>query len=86
MELDVEELVNSNHVQEDEKSSLLSKSDLEIKDGSNVMALVVVEEIESGKEIPQEVKPILEEVMDILSRKHVLMTSMQVKVVRLEMV
>ena len=48
--------------------------------------VLVVEEIESGKEIPQEVKLILEEVMDILSRKHVLMTSMQVKVVGLEMV
>ena len=44
-ELDVEKVVKSNHVQEDEKSSLLSKSNLEIKVGSDVMALVFVEEI-----------------------------------------
>ena len=38
----------------EEKSSLLSKSELEkeVKAGSDVMALVVVEEIESEKEIP----------------------------------
>ena len=60
--------------------------DLVIKASSDVMALVVIEEIESEKEIPQEVKPILEEVVDAFSRKHALLTSMQVKVVRLEMV
>ena len=58
----------------------------EIKVGSDVMALVVVEEIESEKEIPQEVKSILEEVMDALSRKHALLTFMLIKVVELEMV
>ena len=38
----------------EEKSSLLSKYELEkeVKAGSDVMALVVVEEIESEKEIP----------------------------------
>ena len=54
-EEDVEEVVESNHVQEEEeKSSLLSKSKLEkeIKVGSYVMALGVVEETKSGKEIP----------------------------------
>ena len=50
------------------------------------MALVVVEEIEGEKEIPQEVKSILEEVVDTLSKKHALLTSMEVKVVGLEMV
>ena len=65
-EEDVKEVVESNHVQEDEKSSLLSKSDLEIKDGSNVMPLVVVEETESEKEILQEVKPILEKFVDVM--------------------
>ena len=50
------------------------------------MALVVVEKIDGEKEIPQEVKWILEEVVDILSRKHALLTCMQVKVVGLEMV
>ena len=71
----------------DEKSSLLSKSELEkeIKVGSNVMALVVVEEIESKKEIPQEVKMFLDKAVDALSRKHALLTSMQVKVVGFEM-
>ena len=65
----------------------MSKFELEkeIKAGSDVMTLVA-EEIESEKEIPQEVKPILEEVMNALSRKHVLLTSMLVKVVGLEMV
>ena len=65
----------------------MSKYELEkkIKVGSYVMALVVVEEIESEKEIPQEVKLILEEVVDTLSRKHALLTSMPVKVVGLEM-
>ena len=50
------------------------------------MALVIDEEIEGEKEIPQEVKLILEEVMDTLSKKHALLTSMEVKVVVLEMV
>ena len=50
------------------------------------MALVVVEEIEGEKEIPQELKSILEEVVDTLSRKHALLTSMEVKVVGFEMV
>ena len=50
------------------------------------MALIVIEEIESEKEIPQEVKSYLEEVMDALSRKHALLTSMLVKVVGLKMV
>ena len=70
------------------KRSLLSKFELEkeIKASLDVMALVVVEEIESEKEIPQEVKSILEEVVDALSRKHALLTSMLVKVVGLEMV
>ena len=58
--LDVEEVVQPNHVQEDkEKSSLLSNFNLEIKDGSDVMTLVV-EETESEKEFSQEVKSILE--------------------------
>ena len=65
MKEDIEEVVESNHVQEDEKSSLLSKSDLEIKDGSNAMHLVVVEEAESEKGIHQEVKPILEKFVDV---------------------
>ena len=63
---DFEEVVESNHVQEDEKSSLLSKSNLEIKYCSNVMPLVVVEETESEKEIQQEVKPILEKFVDVM--------------------
>ena len=89
-EEDVEEVVQSNSVQEkEEKSSLLSKYELEkeIKVCSNVMALVVVEETKSEKEIPQEIKSILEEViMEALSRKHALLISMQVKVVGFEMV
>ena len=66
----------------------MSKSKLEkdIKASSDVMPLVVVDEMESEKEIPQEVKPILVEVRDTLSRKHALLTSKQVKVVGLEMV
>ena len=42
-----------------EKNSLLSKSELEkeIRAGSDVMALVTVEETESEKEIPKEVEP-----------------------------
>ena len=59
-------MIESNHVQEDEKSLLLSKSDLEIKDGSDVIPLVVVEEAESEKGISQEVKPILGKFVDVL--------------------
>ena len=72
----------------EEKSSLLSKSELEkeTKVGSDVMTLVIVEEIETEKEISQEVKSILEEVVDTLSRKYVVLTSMQPTVVGLEMV
>ena len=72
----------------EEKSSLLSKSELEkeTKVGSDVMTLVIVEEIETEKEISQEVKSILEEVVDTLSRKYVVLTSMQATVVGLEMV
>ena len=43
---DIEKVVKSNHVQEDEKISVSSKSDLEIKDGLDGMPLVVVEEKE----------------------------------------
>ena len=58
-QLDVEEVVESNHVQEEEKkSSRLSNFDLEIKDVYDVMTLVI-EETESEKEFLQEVKPIL---------------------------
>ena len=77
---DGKEIVESNHVQEEEeKSSLFSKSELEkeIEVGSYVMTLDVVEETESEKEIPQEVKAILEEDVEALSRKHALLTSMQ---------
>ena len=51
-----------------EKNSLLSKSELEkeIRVSLDVMALVVVEETESEKEIPKEVKPILEEFFDVV--------------------
>ena len=47
---------------------MLSKSELEkeIRAGSDVMALVVVEETESEKEIPKEVEPILEEFVDVV--------------------
>ena len=49
-EEDVEQVIKSNHVQQDEeKSSLLSNFDLEIKDVSDVMTLVI-EEIESENE------------------------------------
>ena len=64
--MDLEEVLKSNHVQEDKKSSLLSKSDLEIKDDLYVMPLVVVEETKSEKEILQEVKPILEKLVDVV--------------------
>ena len=58
--MDVEEVVESNHVQKDEeKSSLLSNFDLKIKDVSDVTTLVV-EETENEKEFSQEVKLILE--------------------------
>ena len=50
------------------------------------MALGVVEETKSEKEIPQEIKPVLDEAAEALSRKHALLTSIQVKVVELEMV
>ena len=85
---DVKEVVESNHVQEEgEKISLFSKSELEkeIKVGSYMMTLDVFEETKSEKGIPQ-VKSTLEEVVEALSRKHALLTSMQVKVVGLEMV
>ena len=51
-----------------EQNSLLSKSELEkeIKAGSDVMALVAIEETESEKEIPKEVKPILAEFVDVV--------------------
>ena len=44
-----------------EQNSLLSKSDLEkeIRAGSDVMALVAIEETENEKEIPKEVEAIL---------------------------
>ena len=66
---------------------MLSKCELEkeIKVGSDVMALGVIEETKSEKEIPQ-VKPIPKEAMEALSRKHALLTSMQVKVVGFKMV
>ena len=55
-----------------EQNSLLSKSELEkeIRAGSDVMALVAIEEIESKKEIPKEVEPILAEFVDDLRRFH----------------
>ena len=68
-EEDIRKVVESNHVQKDkEKSSLLSEFDLEkgIKVGFNVMDLVVVEEMERKKEIPQEEKPTIEEFVDIV--------------------
>ena len=54
-----------------ENNSLLSKSELEkeIRAGSDVMALVAVEEIESEKEIPKEVEPILEEFVDVVPKE-----------------
>ena len=66
-ELDVE-VVKYNRVQEDEeKSSLQSNFDLEIKNVSDVTTLVV-EETESQKETPLEVKPILE-VVDVMPKE-----------------
>ena len=55
----------------EEKNYLLSKSELEkeIRAGSDVMALVVVEETESEKEIPKEVEPILEEFVDVVPQE-----------------
>ena len=52
----------------EEKNSLLSKFELkkEIIAGSDVMALVAIEEIESEKEIPKEVELILEEFVDVV--------------------
>ena len=53
----------------EEKSSLLSKSELEkeIKVGSNVTPwLLLKKQIKSEKEIPQEVRPILEEFVDVV--------------------
>ena len=52
----------------EEKNSLLSKSELEkeIRVGSDVTALVAIEEIESEKEIPKEVEPILEEFVNVV--------------------
>ena len=51
---DGEQVIKSNHVQEDgEKSSLQSKFELEIKFVYDVMDLVVVQEIEREKEILQ---------------------------------
>ena len=64
---DVEQVIKSNHVQEDEeKSSLQSKFELEIKFDYDVIDLVVVQEIESEKEILQEVKHILEACVDVV--------------------
>ena len=58
--LDVEEVVESNHIQEDEEnSSLLSNFDLEVKDVSDA-ATLVVEETESEKEFSLEAKSIIE--------------------------
>ena len=51
-----------------EQNSLLSKSELEkeIRAGSDVMALVAIEEKESEKEIPKEVEPILAEFVGVV--------------------
>ena len=51
-----------------EQNSLLSKSEMEkeIRAGSDVMAFVAIEEIESEKEIPKEVEPILAEFVDVV--------------------
>ena len=50
------------------QNSLLSKSELEkeIRAGSDVMALVAIEETESEKEILKEVEPILAEFVDVV--------------------
>ena len=54
-----------------EQNSLLSKSEMEkeIRAGSDVMALVAIEETESEKEIPKEVEPILAEFVDVVSEE-----------------
>ena len=67
---------------------MLSKCELEkeIKVGLDVMALGVIKETKSVKEIPKEVKSIPKEAVEALSRKHALLTSMQIKVVGFEMV
>ena len=51
-----------------EQNSLLSKSEMEkeISVGSDVMALVAIEETESEKEIPKVVEPILAEFVDVV--------------------
>ena len=51
-----------------EQNSLLSKSELEkeVRAGSDVMALVAIEETENEKEIPKEVEPILAEFVDVV--------------------
>ena len=51
-----------------EQNSLLSKYEMEkeIRAGSDVMALVAIEETESEKEIPKEVEPILAEFVDVV--------------------
>ena len=51
-----------------EQNSLLSKSEMEkeIRAGSDVMALVAIEDTESEKEIPKEVEPILAEFVDVV--------------------
>ena len=51
-----------------EQSSLLSKSELEkeIRAGSDVMALVAIEENESEKENPKEVEPIMAEFVEVV--------------------
>ena len=51
-----------------DQNSLLSKSELEkeIRAGSDVMALVAIEETESKKEILKEVEPILAEFVDVV--------------------
>ena len=62
-EEDVEDVIESNHMQKDEENNSLSlefELKVEIKVGSNVIDLVVVQEIESEKENPLEVKMILE--------------------------
>ena len=58
-----EDEADEEDVEEDEEKSSLSsesKSKMEIKVGFDVIDLVVIQEIESEKEIPLEVKPILE--------------------------
>ena len=40
-----------------------------MRGGSDVMALVSIEETESEKEIPKEVEPILEEFVDVVPKE-----------------